>query len=705
MAGGRSLDPKLVNGCLLVGPVLWLLSSYLDLLHVVLLELLLIAVGHTYLETGYVPFVKHLLPPRSNGESGSGAHLQAPDQDPPPAAAAVANEEAEEDEEEEEEEDTQGDDALALTNPYATLCDQMVEEFMANAEGRDGVWDPVASWESEGLGTCEQKKGFDVCFRTKQRLPNTAATCFSLVNDVKRRKEWDSSCDELRIVEIFDPHTAVIYYKSNPIWPTSSRDVVMLSHKRCLEGGAYLSVTKSIVHRKCPELTDGTVRAEMGVAGQMCTPIEGSSSESLFTAVTNLDPKGYIPPMVVKIGINKKTPAGMRVLKKMTTGLEAVERWVPPKLEDAPPEIRALISRASKRKSKAKRKKGKKAKKAKATQPGVPSSAAGVVNPYATLCDQMVAAFVRDVGNTGAASNEASDGDASWEPVASWESEGLGTCEQRKGSSVCFRTKQRLPNTAATCFSLVNDVKRRKEWDSSCDELRIVEIFDPHTAVIYYKSNPIWPTSSRDVVMLSHKRCLEGGAYLSVTKSIVHRKCPELTDGTVRAEMGVAGQMCTPIEGSSSESLFTAVTNLDPKGYIPPMVVKIGINKKMPAGMRALKEMVAGLEAVERWVPPKLEDAPPEIRALIATPADETDEDEEDDDDDPDNDDDDEQDEEESMVSQPAIYPPSGGGQLVTSQPSGGGPIRSMLEHYEPYIVGAIAVLTVYNTVRRGRLR
>ena len=97
----RSLDPTLVNVGLLVGPCLWLLSSYLDLLHVVLLELLLIAVGHAYLETGYIPFAKHLIPPRPNGESGANnggmVHSEAPGQDT--SLAAARSEEAQEDDE------------------------------------------------------------------------------------------------------------------------------------------------------------------------------------------------------------------------------------------------------------------------------------------------------------------------------------------------------------------------------------------------------------------------------------------------------------------------------------------------------------------------------------------------------------------------------------------------------------------------------
>jgi hypothetical protein len=175
--------------------------------------------------------------------------------------------------------------------------------------------------------------------------------------------------------------------------------------------------------------------------------------------------------------------------------------------------------------------------------------------------------------------------------------------------------------------------------------------------------------------------------------------------------MGVAGQMCVPVAGSANETTFIAVTNLDPKGYIPPMVVKVGVNKRTPEAMRILKKLTADLETMEKWEPLQLEDLPPDLKSLVAKPRtvdnDEDDEDGEDGEEDGEEDGDDDDSDEARGFSAGS---PSATGQLQArlasaSAPSAAGFVRDTLAEYEPYLVATVALLTVYNTFRRGKLR
>jgi hypothetical protein len=126
--------------------------------------------------------------------------------------------------------------------------------------------------------------------------------------------------------------------------------------------------------------------------------------------------------------------------------------------------------------------------------------------------------------------------------------------------------------------------------------------------------------------------------------------------------------------------------------------VKVSVNKKTPAGMRLLKKLTSGLELVPKWEPVKLEDIPEHLKPLIAKAY--TTDDEGDDEDEDDNDSDSQNAGAYTVGRQP------GGGQLQAKNSSAPSSfVRDTLEEYEPYMIAAVAVLTLYNTLRRGKLR
>lgn len=59
---------------------------------------------------------------------------------------------------------------------------------------------------------------------------------------------------------------------------------------------------------------------------------------------------------------------------------------------------------------------------------------------------------------------------------------------QDKGSADRYKVITHLSNSPLTCFSLLCDVERRKEWDEMCAEARIVEKIDPFTNVVYVRT-------------------------------------------------------------------------------------------------------------------------------------------------------------------------------------------------------------------------
>eukprot|EP00937_MAST-01D_sp_MAST-1D-sp2_P005905 g5905.t1 len=180
----------------------------------------------------------------------------------------------------------------ALSPEMAALCDTMVATYLRDYCGEGGaplLFEQAGSWA--GLGSIQRatSPALPLCFRSHQTAPSTAAACFTFLTDGEQRKAWDEQCHTLRTLQRMDRYTSIVYYRSAGQWPTSPRDMVLISHKR--------------------ELADAA----------------GGRLECEMTTVTNLDPRGDIPQWLVKVSTTKKTPEAMRKLQALCGALEPIE--------------------------------------------------------------------------------------------------------------------------------------------------------------------------------------------------------------------------------------------------------------------------------------------------------------------------------------------------------------------------------------------
>ena len=151
------------------------------------------------------------------------------------------------------------------------------------------------------------------------------------------------------------------------------------------------------------------------------------------------------------------------------------------------------------------------------------------------------------------------------------------TVLRKLDSSLCFKVITTLDNTAATCFDILSDVSKRTSWDQTCEEGRVIEELDRNTRIVYVRTKPIWPTSGRDLVLLSHRRRLHDGRLINVTTSVTHHMCPELVGGKViRMQAGIAGQICSSasLEIAGARCHLIQIADGDPKGWIPVSVIQ-----------------------------------------------------------------------------------------------------------------------------------
>ncbi|KAG9069663.1 hypothetical protein KI688_008985 [Linnemannia hyalina] len=205
--------------------------------------------------------------------------------------------------------------------PYARELIAMEKKFMDYIDNKD-IWVKVFEETSPGLIEVYQFKDRPMCYKIIAVMDNTPAVTFDTLSEVSRRLEWDPLCEEAKALTEVSPGVKVLYVRTKGIWPTSSRDTVLLGAIKELDDGRYFNVTSSIEHSLMPERTkEKIVRMEMGVAGQIIGPEPGQPNKCRLVQLMDADLKGWIPDKVIQLVSTKAVPEGIRNVNKMIPGI------------------------------------------------------------------------------------------------------------------------------------------------------------------------------------------------------------------------------------------------------------------------------------------------------------------------------------------------------------------------------------------------
>ncbi|KAJ1980536.1 hypothetical protein H4R35_001091, partial [Dimargaris xerosporica] len=493
------------------------------------------------------------------------------------------------------------------THRYAAECDTIAAELLTTIEPpvpEAGKWSLVYEQTSPTFLQVHQSKQQDFCFKMTAVIRNSAETAFDLLADATRRPEWDDMCDSVRIIENLDgpgapstvatnpasaypTTTRIQYVRTKPIWPTSARDVCLLSHNRRLPSDRYMSVTRSIQHPDCPEYTaQGFVRMSAGVSGQIITPLTSIASPSgpscRVVQVADGSPGGWLPQSVVKFVATKAMPQSF---KKVIAQIEKL----------TPQEDSALLPRAVPAVG--------------AEQIAQPSSepakppVESKFTPYAEECDGMVRQLVTLVdGQTDAMPWTVVHEETLPIPITVYRNDALPPC---------FKVVGIVQNSVYTVFDVVADTPRRPDWDTNCAQAKVVDTLDedlhspPLSKIVYLQTTPHWPVTARDACLLSHNRTLPDGRLLQVTHSTSHPQCPPRdADGLVRMNTIIAGSVVTPISDPTSPATtaaavprcqITMVVNMELGGWVPQGMIHSVLAKNLVANITRLNQTVAAL--------------------------------------------------------------------------------------------------------------
>lgn len=201
-------------------------------------------------------------------------------------------------------------------HPYAKELVAMEKKLLDYFDNTE-IWEKVFEETSPSLIEVYQYKARPMCYKVIAVMDNTAAVTFDVLSEITRRLEWDPLCVEAKTVAEVSPGVKIQYVRTKSMWPTASRDTVVLGTVKDLGEGRYMNVTTSVEHALMPErVKEKFVRMETAVAGQMVGPEPGHPDKCRLIQILDTDLKGWIPEKLIQMGtyINLLTPECRRSL-------------------------------------------------------------------------------------------------------------------------------------------------------------------------------------------------------------------------------------------------------------------------------------------------------------------------------------------------------------------------------------------------------
>ncbi|KAG0338503.1 Pleckstrin y domain-containing F member 1 [Podila horticola] len=203
-------------------------------------------------------------------------------------------------------------------SPFVNELEAMEKKFFDYYNSTE-IWEKAYEQTSPSLIQVYQFKGRPMCYKTVAVMDNTAAVVFDTLCDLDARSSWDPMCVEARVVEQINnsPGTTVQYIRTKAVWPTASRDTVVLGTVRDLGDGRLFAVNSSFEHEATPErVKEKIVRMETAVAGHIITSEPGAPNKCRLVQILDADLKGWIPEKVIQMVSTKAVPDGIRNVNK-----------------------------------------------------------------------------------------------------------------------------------------------------------------------------------------------------------------------------------------------------------------------------------------------------------------------------------------------------------------------------------------------------
>ncbi|KAH9106733.1 hypothetical protein LEN26_014480 [Aphanomyces euteiches] len=207
--------------------------------------------------------------------------------------------------------------SISQTTPPDVYTKHGEESFrlvMARENGADGTEWRVAK-SSDGM-TVSRGIVPNVswhCIKSTSRMPCSMTTLADKLNDAKEMTTFDEMTSSCEVLPSLAPSgTSVRHVKAKPIFPTQTREFVVISSEHKAEDGSMIVIaTRSIHHEDVPEVSHLT-RATMILSGYIIRAIDDHTCE--LTVIAHIDLGGLLPATVINL-LATETP--LQLMKRM----------------------------------------------------------------------------------------------------------------------------------------------------------------------------------------------------------------------------------------------------------------------------------------------------------------------------------------------------------------------------------------------------
>jgi len=180
---------------------------------------------------------------------------------------------------------------------YTLATDEDFEKFVTYCESPEG-WN--VCYEKENVKVWDRKPDNDSAInivKLHALLPEVDPwVLYDVLHDPDYRKVWDDNMIERYNICQLDPTNDIGYYSAKaPGIGISNRDFVNQRMWRVKDDNQWIIMNHSVIHTAAPE-KKGFVRANSIRTGYM---IKKAEKGCTLTYMTQTDPKGWIPAMIV----------------------------------------------------------------------------------------------------------------------------------------------------------------------------------------------------------------------------------------------------------------------------------------------------------------------------------------------------------------------------------------------------------------------
>jgi hypothetical protein len=199
----------------------------------------------------------------------------------------------------------------------------------ARAEDRHAGWQELEN--KRGITVSEREvsgKGLP-WYRGQAEVPGSVLQVLAVVLDDARSKEWAKDVKEARVLRSVDPHTEIVYSRSDQTWPVRDRDLVMKRTVQVLRPGEEFRVRLVCVPEEKKEVHN-VVRIKQCETVFLLRKLDANTT--FVDMEMHVEPGGHHPEWAVRHAAQSvpyDTLSGLRKQVKKTAGQYAAEihKW------------------------------------------------------------------------------------------------------------------------------------------------------------------------------------------------------------------------------------------------------------------------------------------------------------------------------------------------------------------------------------------